>query len=195
MKKTLLLFAAAALFSCNSESGKSTTDSTAADANKVAAKPADSTQAAKKPDAAAANNGAWSYSTDTDKMTSKLDYFAEIEAKDVLNFSAPYDGGSTASLIIRNKAKQNDVMLKVSKGQFNAGTEGESIKIRFDNDQPVTYTATEPSDGSTDALFIGHESTLIKKLKTAQKIIIEAEFYEDGLKTMEFAVKDLKWDH
>ncbi len=81
----------------------------------------------------------WQYSQETDDMTSKAMYFASIEANDKLDFDFPYKGGSTATLTIRHKNNGNDVYLEVTPGQFNCNViNGENIRIRFDDEQPVT---------------------------------------------------------
>lgn len=137
----------------------------------------------------------WNYQEGEDKMTSEKIYFASIESKELLQFQFPFDGGVTATLTIRNKDKKNDVYLKVEKGQFNCTIEGMNIKIRFDDEQPITFNCVEPSDGSMDKIFIHNTSMLISKLKKTKQIIIQAEFYNEGLKQMTFNVLDFQWDH
>jgi hypothetical protein len=210
MKKVSILILTAisvSFFSCSSDSGSSGKDTT--DLSKVVVRKEDPGKSTAKTDTAkpvakdtaakAASQGpnsqAWSYTEEVDKMTSAKNYFAAIDAKDLLQFDSPYEGGSTATLDIRNMGKKNEAMLEISKGQFNSSVDGTTIKIRFDDEQPTTFSANEPSDGSTTVLFIGSPGKLIKKLKTAQKVIIQAEFYESGLRTMEFNVKGFKWDH
>lgn len=64
-------------------------------------------------------------------MTSKKQYFADLVANDELTFDFPYDGGSIATLILRKKRGENNVILKISKGRFIHNYEGGSIKVRF----------------------------------------------------------------
>ncbi len=190
MKKILLLLAGATLIiSCNSSQKSSSSDSTKTDTGK--AKTAD----AAKEDKPAATNS-WVYKTDTDKMTSKVNHHAILIATNKLDFEAPYDGGSTASIVIRQKGKGSDVLLVVDKGQFNCEiTDGCKVNIRFDNNQPISFQASEPSDGSSTILFISPEKKFIANVKKAKKMIVQAEFYQSGLRTMEFNVDGLKWDY
>lgn len=141
-----------------------------------------------------ADNGAWDYSESEDEMTSKKIFSAELMANETLYFSPPYDGRSKASLIIRNSGSGNDALLSVSKGQFIT-RDGTTVKIKFDSAQPVTFNTSSPSDGSTNAIFIENTKKLIKKIKSAKKIKIQAEFYDDGLKIMTFDVAGFKWTH
>jgi hypothetical protein len=129
-------------------------------------------------------------------MTSKERYFAIVESTNKLDFDAPYDGGSTATVTLRNQDKTNDILLQIDKGQFMCDiTDGCTINVRFDNNTALKFTGSESSDGSSTLLFISPEKKFISNVKKAKKIIVEAEFYESGLKTMEFNVDGLKWEH
>jgi len=142
------------------------------------------------------NSTKWTFTEDEDKMTSKKKYYASIDANDELQLKFPYDGGSTPTLLIRYKDGENNAILSVTKGQFISNVvDGESIKIRFDNDQPVSFNCSSPSDGSSNMLFINSTKKLMNKLKTSKKIIIQAEFYDNGLQLMEFDVDGFKWSH
>lgn len=187
MKKIIAFVALLAFYSCTStQSSQSGNDSTAVDASKKETTGANQDATTSK----------WSYSDDVDKMTSKKRYFASVDANELINFPAPYDGGSTATLTIRNMGEGNEATLSVSKGQFNTSSvDGGSIKVRFDDAQPITFTTSEPSDGSSELAFIELPNKLIKKLKTAKKIIIQAEFYDSGFQTMEFNTDGFKWEH
>jgi hypothetical protein len=136
----------------------------------------------------------WVYSQNEDKMTGKQDYFAEVSAKELLMFDFPYDGGSQARLIIRYTNK-NEILLVISKGQFKTNYDGTSVRIRFDEEPPANYTCSEPSDRSSNVLFINSASKLIKKMKSAKTMLIEAEFYQEGNRIMEFDVSNLQWSY
>jgi hypothetical protein len=185
MKKTLIVLVAVALASCgsNDKSSKKSESTAAKSDSSVAAKPAET-----KP------TTAWGYKTDTDKMTSKQRFFAEVVATNTLHFEAPYEGGSTATVVIRNIDKKSEVVLTIDKGQFLGGDE-HPINVRFDSDAPMQFRADEPSDGSSTVLFIAPPAKFISRIKTAKKMIVQAEFYESGAQTMEFNVADLKWEH
>jgi len=203
MKKTLALITIiASLYSCSSSSSSSSADSVGVDASKAVVRKPDSTKGTSKDstaktasqDSSGSSSAAWSYEEKTDKMTSKTNYYAAIDAIDKLDFPFPYDGGQTATLTIRNAGSGNEAVLSISKGQFTNVTDG-GVQIKFDSAPPVKFTASEPSDGSSDVIFINGTNKLIKKIKASSKIIIQAEFYEAGTKTMEFNVSNLKWEH
>ncbi|MVN90445.1 hypothetical protein [Mucilaginibacter aquatilis] len=192
MKKIFTLLLMAGLFSScgSSTSSSSLSDSITVDTSAVIE--TDFSQAKEKP---AENTSKWTYKEEEDKMTSKKKYFADIEANNELNFDFPYDGGSTGSIMIRKKNGETDVMLSISKGQFNTGVDGTSITVRFDDDKPVTFECSEASDNSSDLLFINNTKKFISRLKKSKKMNVQAEFYESGLQIMEFTTAGFVWAH
>ncbi len=138
----------------------------------------------------------WDYSYGDDKMTSKKSYYAEVEANELLEFDFPYNGGSTATLTIRNKSGKNEAYLSVSKGQMLTRSYKEtSYRVRFDDRPAQVYPFIGPSDNSSDLAFINNANKFIKNLKKSKKVIVELEFYQEGLRAIEFNVSNLKWDH
>lgn len=139
----------------------------------------------------------WAYSTDEDKMTSKNSYYAGITASEELNLKFPYSGGVIASLNIRKKDGESNVYLKLSKGQLMAAhtLDDGSIRMRFDNNEPETYSVSGAADGSSNTVFINSANKVISKLKKAKKLIIEAEVFDNGTQQMEFTVSGFLWSH
>lgn len=136
----------------------------------------------------------WNYSEDSDKMTSKTIYYAEIQSENTLNFEFPYNGGSQPSLLIRKKGS-TDIILRISKGQFINSYDGVPVRLRFDEEPAFTVTANSAADGSSDILFLGSVSKILQKLKGHQKLIIEAQFYNEGNRTMDFDIEGFEWKH
>lgn len=138
----------------------------------------------------------WKYSEEDDKMTSKKTFYAQVDAKELLEFKAPYSGGATATLTIRNRGGENDVFLSVTTGQMlTTSFQSTSYRVRFD-DQPLqNYEFVGPSDNSTTLVFVNNATKFIKNLKKAKKVILEIEFFQEGLRPIEFNVADLKWNH
>lgn len=192
MKKILIVIAAAAIVSCNSTGKSGSSDSGKTDTS--AKKSSATTGSEKKSDVD--SSLLWKYLTDTDKMTSKLRYFASVSSTNKLNFQAPYDGGSTAAITLRNQENKNEAILTIDKGQFICSvTDGCVIKVRFDNDPAISFKGSGPSDDSSTTLFIEPASKFIAHAKKAKKMIVQAEFYEDGVQDMIFNVDGLNWAH
>jgi len=155
----------------------------------------DSIENAKALEAAANNKYQWRYSEETDPMTSKMKYYAQIFSTTWLSLKFPYNGGSEVDLFIRNVDDKNELILRVSKGQFLSSYGSSSnIRIRFDNDQPITVGYNSASDGSTDVIFIDSPDQLIKRIKKAHSFIIEVAFFQEGNKQLTFAYHDFKWE-
>jgi hypothetical protein len=137
----------------------------------------------------------WVYTEREDKMTSRKNYFAEIDANELLRFNFPYNGGSIATLTIRSKGKSKDIYLQVSKGQFNSNSDGGKLKIRFDDEIAKSYSYSTASSGSSDIIFIDNVSSVLEKIKKSKKMLIQVEFYQEGLRVIEFYTEGLKWEH
>lgn len=183
MKKFLFILAAVALASCSSNEKSSTTKDSTATKSDSTAKETVTTPATP-----------WQYETDTDKMTSKVRSFAMVTATNKLEFDFPYKGGSTGVITIRTNDKENEVVLTIDKGQFLGG-EDHPVSVKFDGDAPLQFSANEPSDGKATVLFLHPAKKFISRIKTAKKMMVQAEFYESGQQVMEFDVAGLKWDH
>ena len=136
----------------------------------------------------------WLYESEEDKMTSKKIKYASVIANELLQFNFPYNGGSTAILNIRKKGGVTDMYLTISKGQFNSTYDGGYIRLRFDNNPPKKYSFSPASDASTDVIFINSVNEIISKLKKSKTLIIETEFYNEGIRQIEFGVQGLEWE-
>lgn len=139
----------------------------------------------------------WSYSEDVDKMTSTKKQYAECTSTNRVEFEFPYnqDGGSSFVLLIRHDKAGSDVMLTVSKGQFITGVGDETIRMKFDNEEPIQVGISGSSSGSADVLFLSPVNKIINKLKKAKKVIIEPEFFQVGYKQVEFDTEGLVWKY
>jgi hypothetical protein len=92
------------------------------------------------------------------------------------------------------KNNGNEVILKIDKGQFMGNVSGDAyVRVKFDNTKPQNYYYNEAADGSSNYIFLNAANDFIKKIKTAQKVIIESQFYNNGVKQMEFNVSGLQW--
>ena len=137
----------------------------------------------------------WEYEVKEDKMDSKKSYYASCTSTNKVYFDFPYEGGSTFTLLVRNMNKTNEVLLFVSKGQFQTDYDGSTGRIKFDDEEPFNITYTEPDSGSSTLVFLHPEKKIIQKLKTAKKVTIETRFFQDGKALAEFDVSGLEWSH
>ena len=136
----------------------------------------------------------WEYSEEEDKMNSSKKYYASVEAKDKLNFDSPYSGGSTATLTVRRINGKNNVFLDVSKGQFVVRSYSR-IRLKFDDMKPSSFEISEPADYSNNTIFIMPYDKIVDLLKKHKTLLLEADFYQEGTRQMEFDISNFKWNH
>ncbi len=138
------------------------------------------------------NNGIpeWKYSTVLDEFTDKPQSFAKLFSTNELEFDFPYNGGSQFQLIVRNlnEGDGEEVLIGTTKGQFQ--TYDETIKVRFDDGDPVTYSISGSADGSSEIIFINKSSSFINNLKNSSTIKVEAPFYDAGRQVIHFNTDD-----
>jgi hypothetical protein len=136
----------------------------------------------------------WKYSEDIDQMDNTKKTTASLESDNSIKFEFPY-GNSDFTLYIRSWKGSTDVFLTGSSCQFIAGVMGEkTYRVKFDDEAPINVSANHSSSGSADIVFLGSEKKLISKLKTAEKVIIEAEFFDVGYIQIIFSTKGLNWE-
>lgn len=146
-----------------------------------------------KPEAKPEDATGWRYTEKVDEMDGTKKTLATLVADNTLDFDFPY-GQSEFALHIRSWKGSTDIYLVCSKCQFIAGIMGEkTYRVKFDDEAPMKISANHTTSGSSDVVFLGSESKLISKLKTANKLIIEAEFFDAGYKRITFTTKGLQW--
>ena len=142
-----------------------------------------------------ATKSRWKYSQSKDQMTGKITNYASVKARELLEFAFPYDGGSTAKITIRARGNEQEVMFSVSKGQIITGINGGVVRVKFDDETPYKIGYGLPADYSDDLIFLKNASSLIDKIKTAKKFLIEVKFYDEGNHVIEFDVQGLEWEY
>lgn len=128
-------------------------------------------------------------------MTSKITSVASIESIDQIDLKFPYSGRQHLSIALRKHPRYGtDVLLSIPRGQFKCSVvDGCTILARFDDDKAIQFHANEPDDGSSNVLFIRDHARFIARLKTADKTIIQATFFNNGTHTVSFSTKGLTW--
>lgn len=134
----------------------------------------------------------WEYDSTENKMGEKVK-FASVKASELVFFDFPYSGGSTGAITIRKKRGDLDIYFTISRGQIDTDIDETLIRVKFDNEKPVTYSMSESEDGSSDILFFNSESSLLKKIRKSKRMVVEVPFYQNGVKQFEFRVKNLNW--
>lgn len=139
----------------------------------------------------------WTYSTSEDKVRGATSYFASTTSTNSIELDAPYDGGSTLRMTVRQSpAYGADVILRLSSGQLLCRAyDGCYATVRFDQETAERVELVESSDNSSDTVFVAEARPFIAKLKKAKRAIVELEIYEAGRPQFDFDVSGLQWKH
>lgn len=135
----------------------------------------------------------WEYETQTDKMTSNKDEYCSLRSNESLNLGAPYDGINYGTLTVRRKSGDVDIIISIQQGQISGGYENEYFKARFDDGKQMTFSYLNPSDNSTETIFVENTSKFLKKLKASKKTLIQIPLYQNGSQILEFNTEGLKF--
>lgn len=120
--------------------------------------------------------------------------YASIESTNSVQFAFPYNGGSKLNLLIRKSQKSgSNVLLQINKGAFICFIEC-TVHVKFDNRKVERFGAASAADGSPNVIFVQAYSKFVGSLRKAKKLIIEADFYNEGSRQFEFDVEGLKWE-
>jgi len=128
----------------------------------------------------------WSYGSYTNSMTGQTESYAIVRSLNKVNFSFPYDGGSTFTLEVFDK----QIQLIASKGQFLYDG---SLLLKFDDSKLMVRPYFLPSDGSANEVIIIGVHRIIKEMRNHTILRIEAPFYQEGRKIIEFNISNYKY--
>lgn len=138
--------------------------------------------------------GSWRYALEEDRMGGGQTKTAATLSKNQISFGFPYQGRQRATLLLRAHPRYGrDVMLSVEKGQFICGIAGCNVIVRFGSGKPQRYSANPPSDHSSTVLFIEGHDRFVTNASKVEKLLIEAAFFQEGNRVLEFDVAALKW--
>lgn len=137
----------------------------------------------------------WNYQEAPDKMGRGTVKWATIKSLNEVEFDFPYREPQRAQLELRKHPKYgNDVILNIERGQFQCSSyDGCTVSVRFGEGKPQAFSAVEPEDNSTTTIFVQNYDRFIKNLRKANKVYIEAQFYQEGNRVFEFETAGLKW--
>lgn len=137
----------------------------------------------------------WEYETKVDPMDSSSSKFARLDSTNTLELDFPYQGEQKAKIIIRKRKRDGtNAMFMVQRGQINMGIDGGNLLIRFDEKPPQKFGITESSDHDSKFAFITNGSKFISELKKSKKTLIQVEFFNNGIHTMEFNTEGFQWE-
>jgi hypothetical protein len=137
----------------------------------------------------------WRVTEKTDPMTDQTVKTACVTSSNEVYLSSPY-GPRSAQLCIRQHPEfGRDVYLSLNgSGQILCRSyDNCTIPIRFDDGAVQRFTGNEPSDNSSETVFVANDGRFITSAKAASRIRVQLEFYQNGNQTFDFAAKGLEW--
>lgn len=132
----------------------------------------------------------WDYFSSLDDMSSGRVHTAIVSSVNTVNLDFPYQGAQHATLKLRTHPRWGkDVIFRIERGQLLCNSyDGCSVLVRFDDGQAVEYTANEPSDNSTEVLFIANYSQFVGNMLKAKVVRISPRIYQNGNPIFRFDV-------
>ena len=137
----------------------------------------------------------WSYNTEKDEMRGGESRFASLDAENTINLDFPY-GEQRGQILIRDSAKFGfDILVGVPSGQVLCNSfQNTYLSVKFDNGGIERFGCTDASDGTNNMVFLSSEKRFLEKLKKSKKLIVEAEFFQNGVQQMTFDTANLDWE-
>jgi hypothetical protein len=148
------------------------------------------------PTAVAAVKSNWSYGENVDKMSGEVTKWAMADSINKVPMKFPYNGGSEATIIVYEK----NVKIYISKGQVMCSNySGCTIRVKFDDEKAEDYLAVGPENGQHSYVYLGYAEAggngakkFMDKLKTAKKVMVSLEMYQENEPVWEFNVAGLQ---
>lgn len=138
----------------------------------------------------------WVYLEQVDEMTDIKTKTAYVEANEELNFEFPYSGGTKVWIRAYQQGNNTSAMLCIAKnkGQFiPAAMGGRYVTVRFDDKPAEKYLYVDPSDYSSETIFIKNAEKFIANLKEAKVTLVQCEFFNEGVRNIKFDTAGLEW--
>jgi hypothetical protein len=134
----------------------------------------------------------WHYGQNVDKMTGEVTKWAMANSLNKVSMKFPYNGGSEGTII----AFEKNVKLHFTKGQVMCSNySGCMIQVKFDDEKPQFYAAVGPDNGQSNYVYVGVDDIsgngakkFLTKLKTANRVMISVEMYQENSPVWEFNV-------
>jgi hypothetical protein len=144
----------------------------------------------KQAEADARERGNWQYDSYSDALSKGSVKAATVSSENQLSFDFPYQGLQSVRLMLRNHPQHGrDVILRIEQGQIICSSYSCPISVVFDDGKPLRFEGTEPTDNSTEVVFIPAYSTFLKRLATAKTMRIGFTVHQEGQQVAEFKVK------
>lgn len=139
----------------------------------------------------------WEYDESVDEMRGETSYFATNRSLNSIELEFPYGDGIYLNILLRKDAENNkDILFIANKGQLFCTYRDCHINVKFDDGSIQKLEASEAAAGSSEVLFLANDiSGFANKLKSAEQVIVEVNFFNHGNEQFKFDVSGLDWSH
>jgi Superinfection immunity protein len=139
-------------------------------------------------------DGEWKFDEKNDEMRDEKTYFETVVSQNKLDFDFPYNGGSDITLVVRHgNTPEFELLLVVSKGIFDCKEYlQDTIAVKFDSRPVEKYKCGNSSIGNSNVLHIEDVAAFMYQLKTSNKLVVEAPFYQAGKRQVSFNISGYK---
>ena len=139
---------------------------------------------------------AWNYSESKDEMRGETTYYAQLEGTNTLSLGFPY-GDQEGKVLVRKSPQFGfDILVGVDSGQILCNSYSNShINVKFDDGPIRRFGCNDASDGTNNMIFVEGAKDFLASLKKSKIMVVEAEFYQNGMQQMTFNTAGLKWEH
>jgi hypothetical protein len=135
----------------------------------------------------------WVYAQRPDEIGSGTVKIAAVQSLAEIFFGFPYQGAQRGTLTLQDHPRRGEsVSLSVSRGQFLCHSPCYT-SVRFDSKRIWQYETATPEDGSSNIVFIVDYADFRNELQKADRVRMEALFYQEGMRVFDFDVTNLRW--
>lgn len=136
----------------------------------------------------------WTHTSERDEMRNATNRFATTRSTNVENFGFPYNE-VRMEIMLRDSAQHGrDILLLLTEGQYQCRYDGCTISVKFDDGEIQRFSVNEAAGGRSDALFIVNQQRFLSALRQAERVTIEAQFFQVGSQQFTFNVGGLEWE-
>jgi len=119
-----------------------------------------------------------------------------VWSSDLISLSWPYPAAQRMQLCIRKSPQFGlDAYASLERdGQILCNVYSNChIRVRFDDKAAQAWSGADAADGSTNIVFLRRTSSLVAGLKSAKRLRLELDFYQNGRQSVEFDVQGFEW--
>lgn len=143
---------------------------------------------------AKASQGKWQYSQSVDNMRNETKRHALVVSNNSVDFAFPYSGGSQGKLRVRQRGGELSIMFSITKGNLLCSRySNDTLSVKFDDGTIREFRCWEPTDGSSELVFLSPEVEFLQLLRSSSRVVVEASFYQEGSRQFIFDTAGLSF--